>query len=212
MIQQTLRPRANFTTQKGTVLPIRDLKGKEYLDVAYRIQWFREEHPDWSISTKCEVNLEKKTCLSFCEIRDDKGKLVSTAHKFEFSGSFAFFVEKAETGAIGRALALCGYGTQFTNEFDHEDPSDPNNSLADSPLEATKHNRPIQGEAKEEVHQKEHVLEPWTQGQKKEYCIRKWGISDGKALSPEQKGQLLSVCTSTSYDDAMANLQLQGAR
>ena len=29
-------------TPKGTVLPLTNLKGKDYLMVAYRIQWFNE--------------------------------------------------------------------------------------------------------------------------------------------------------------------------
>ncbi len=39
-------------------------------------------------------------------------------------------LEKSETGAIGRALALCGFGTQFTPELDEGE------RLADSPLQS----------------------------------------------------------------------------
>lgn len=59
----------NYKTSKGTELPLLNLRGKQYLEVKFRLVWFREEHPD--------------------------------------------FIEKAETGSIGRALALIGYGTQF---------------------------------------------------------------------------------------------------
>lgn len=188
-----------FTTSSGTELPITLLKGKEYLQVVYRIQWFREEHPDWSITTKCEVNFEKKTCLAFCEIRDQQGKVLATAHKFEFSGSFAFFVEKAETGSIGRALALCGYGTQFTNDFDEDD--DPNASLSDAPIDPQK----------TQVHKTEQVLAAetrpqWNKEQKKEYCIKRWNISDGSALSAEQKVELSKVASTATFESAMINL------
>ena len=40
------------TTAKGTSLPILKLRGKDYLEVKWRLVWFREEHPDWSIETK----------------------------------------------------------------------------------------------------------------------------------------------------------------
>ncbi|MGH2481156.1 MAG: hypothetical protein ACRDHW_15985, partial [Ktedonobacteraceae bacterium] len=41
---------------------------------------------------------------------------VATGTKSEKAASFGDFLEKAETGAIGRALAALGYGTQFTGE------------------------------------------------------------------------------------------------
>ena len=39
------------------------------------------------------------------------------------------YIEKAETGAIGRALAMCGYGTLQAPGFDEQD------RLADTPVE-----------------------------------------------------------------------------
>jgi len=69
-----------------------------------------------------------------------------------------------------------------------------------------KKDRPVQGEAKKEVHKESGVLEPWSQEQKKQYCIRKWKISDGRDLTPAQKATLLSVCTSTSFEQAMSAL------
>lgn len=42
---------------------------------------------------------------------------MATGTKMETRGDFGDFVEKAETGAIGRALAMCGYGTQFAPEL-----------------------------------------------------------------------------------------------
>jgi len=54
---------------------------------------------------------------------------VSTSHKFEDAVGFADFREKAETGAIGRALALIGYGTQFC-----ADELDEGARIVDSPI------------------------------------------------------------------------------
>jgi hypothetical protein len=45
---------------------------------------------------------------------------------------FPDYIEKAETGAIGRALAMCGYGTLQAPEFDEQD------RLADMPVEKAK--------------------------------------------------------------------------
>lgn len=118
-------------TPKGTVLPLMNLKGKDYLQVAYRIVWFREEEPQSGVETSFLTLTEGYAVAQAKIIRD--GRVVAMATKREDKQSFADFIEKAETGAIGRALALLGYGTQFTlpdlDEGEH---------LADSPVETKK--------------------------------------------------------------------------
>jgi hypothetical protein len=104
--------RTNFVTPKGTELPLLNMRGKEYLEVKYRIVWFREEHPDWSIETEY-VQVTEASAFAKAIIRTEEGRVVTTSHKFEDRKGFPDFIEKAETGAIGRALALIGYGTQF---------------------------------------------------------------------------------------------------
>lgn len=116
----------DFTTPGGTTLPLLDLRGKKYLQVAHRIQWFREEHPMWSIET--EITPTKDSCIAKAIVRDEKSRILATAHKTENVQGFGDFVEKSETGAIGRALSLLGYGTQFALDLDEGD------RLADSPL------------------------------------------------------------------------------
>ena len=116
-----------FKTPKGTVLPLMDIKGKKYLQVAHRVVWFREEHNDWGIET--EVKREENQTIGRAIIKDSSGRIIATATKFEDAKGFSDHTEKAETGAIGRALALCGYGTQFTTDLDEGE------RLADSPVE-----------------------------------------------------------------------------
>lgn len=118
----------SLKTPKGTVLPLINLKGKDYLQVAYRLVWFREEHSDWSLETEF-VSLHETYALAKATIRDSQGRALATAHKREDAKHFADFSEKAETGAIGRALALVGYGTQFAPELDEED------RIVDSPIQ-----------------------------------------------------------------------------
>jgi hypothetical protein len=126
----------SFTTPKGTELPVMDLKGKPYLQVAHRIQWFREDHPDWSITT--ELKTGSDFCLAKAEIKDVNGKVIASAHKQETKVHFADFIEKAETGSIGRALANCGYGTQFAlNDLDEGD------RLADAPVNTVVRSAPV---------------------------------------------------------------------
>lgn len=117
-----------FKTKAGTELPIMVLKGKDYLQVCYRLVWFREERPLWSIETEF-VSLTDQGALVKATIRDETGRILSTAHKSETVEGFQDFTAKAETGAIGRALALVGYGTQFC-----ADDLDEGERLADSPV------------------------------------------------------------------------------
>ena len=96
-----------------------NLKGKQYLPVAPRIAWFREEHQDWTIMTYAVPELSGiDYCTFAAEIHDSSGRLIAKAHKTEHEKHFADYREKAETGAIGRALALCGYGTLFAQELE----------------------------------------------------------------------------------------------
>lgn len=125
-------------TAKGTKLPLMDIKGKPYLQVAYRLVWFREDHPDWSIQTTfIEINTEKQYCIAKATISEPtilndggeiKQRVIATAHKVETKIGFSDYLEKAETGAIGRALAMCGYGTQFEPGLDEKD------RIVDSPM------------------------------------------------------------------------------
>lgn len=99
-------------TKLGTELPILNLKGKDYLEVKFRLVWFREEHPDWSIETEIK-HMNENMAFAKATIKDPTGRIMATSHKLETIQGFADFIEKAETGAIGRALALIGFGTQF---------------------------------------------------------------------------------------------------
>lgn len=122
--------------KSGTELPIMQLKGKDYLIVAHRLVWFREECPTWSIQTELKV-LTDKLCVAMATIRNDKGEVVATAHKSETPQGFADFIEKAETGSIGRALAYCGFGTQFC-----EPDLDEGERIVDAPLASKQSQKP----------------------------------------------------------------------
>ncbi len=99
----------------------------DYLPVAPRIAWFRMINPDWSIITK-EVKSAKKAVVMKAIIKNADGRVIATARKKETEAGFADYIEKAETGAIGRALAMCGYGTLQAPEFDEGE------RIADAPI------------------------------------------------------------------------------
>jgi hypothetical protein len=126
---------------------------KVYLPVAARLIWFREQCPQGSIETEMlhlDLNAEfqeeavvynqqtrrsEKTiktgrgiAIFKATVKDGQGG-VATGTKSERGVSFPDFIEKSETGAIGRALAALGYGTQFTADEFHE-----SGRVVDSPI------------------------------------------------------------------------------
>lgn len=119
-------------TKKGTNLPLLNLKGKDYLQVAYRIQWFTEEESRFTVDTDFLVLTDEQTvCKVTVRTFDNDGKLIRQAQatKRETKRDFPDHTEKAETGAMGRALIELGYGTQFAlSDLDE------GSRLADSPL------------------------------------------------------------------------------
>jgi hypothetical protein len=107
------------------------LKGKDYLQVAWRLVWFREEHPDWSIDTM-PLEYDDQHAIFKALICDESGVLKSSGHGSECRKDFTDFLEKAETKAVGRALAMLGYGTQFA-----ADELDEGERIADTPIDRT---------------------------------------------------------------------------
>jgi hypothetical protein len=140
-----------------------ELSGKAYLEVKWRLVWFRQECPNGTIDTEeIIVDLDReveaevptgtwipnpnrpgkkmpekvvKQAKGYARFRavvtDGKGGR-ATATKSENAASFPDFIEKAETGAVGRALAMLGYGTQFTGDELNEE-----HRIVDAPVERT---------------------------------------------------------------------------
>jgi hypothetical protein len=118
--------------------------GGKYLKARDRIVWMRgepEQHPDWTIDTVPEEvvrgTLKNKNEVTggYARIRanvyDETGRLIASGTKTEFSERFMDFVEKAETGAIARALAVAGYGTEAALDLDEGLEAD---RIADAPV------------------------------------------------------------------------------
>lgn len=118
--------------------------GGKYLKARDRIVWMRgepEQHPDWTIDTMPEEVIrgeyKSKTAVvgGYARIRanvyDETGRLIASGVKTEFSERFMDFYEKAETGAIARALAVAGYGTEAALDLDEGYEDD---RIADAPV------------------------------------------------------------------------------
>jgi hypothetical protein len=138
------------------IMQIKSSQGsKDYMPVAWRLVWFREQCPQGTIDTEeleydterpveAEIsvwNPEKRRSEKIIKkakgyaryravVTDGKGGR-ATGTKSENAANFADFGEKAETGSIGRALAALGYGTQFAPELDEE------HRIVDSPVDRT---------------------------------------------------------------------------
>jgi hypothetical protein len=138
--------------------PFINLKGKMYLPARRRIQWFRgdiEPHPLWTIDTVellhergkriSPSRIEGGYALIRAEVRDDTGRLIAAGSKSEHSENFPDYYEKAETGAIARALAVAGYGTELAMDLDEGVAEDGSLRIADSPVQVTTSSVPSAG-------------------------------------------------------------------
>lgn len=123
---------SNNTSKTTTFDPkkhLSQIKGKDYLEVKWRLVWFRIDHPDWGIETEIIASAPGAAQVR-ATIRNIEGRIIAQSHKMETKQGFPDYLEKAETGAIGRALAACGYGTQFSPEIEE------GARIVDAPFEA----------------------------------------------------------------------------
>jgi hypothetical protein len=143
-----------FNPREHLIMLKNKQSSSEYLPVQWRLVWFRSLCPEGTIETEIiHLDLDKETeeevyvwnsekkrsekviktarglAIVRATVRDGKGG-IATGTKMEKAASFLDFLEKSETGAIGRALAALGYGTQFTGDDLNEQPR-----IVDSPVE-----------------------------------------------------------------------------
>lgn len=109
------------------------LKGRDYLEVKWRLLWLRTEHPEAIIETEL-VRLDQGYAVFKAKVSVSDGGS-ATGWGSEDVGDFADYLEKAETKALGRALAALGYGTQFTEDFEFH--KDGGQAVVDSPVRRT---------------------------------------------------------------------------
>lgn len=107
------------------------LKGKEYLEVKWRLVWLRQEHPSADIDTELFKHDDKEAIFKARIVLPDGGS--ATGWGSETRSDFGDYLEKAETKALGRALGALGFGTQFTKDFDLEDVAG-DEHLVDTPV------------------------------------------------------------------------------
>lgn len=126
-----------MSEQPSTFDPTRYLtkvSGRDYLEVKWRLVWMRSQYPLAQITTelvergnnwavfRATVTLPPEMVTT---VDAATGEVISlpwsasaTGYGSEESGDFGDYLEKAETKALGRALAALGFGTQFCQDYD----------------------------------------------------------------------------------------------
>lgn len=102
-------------SQNRTHFKTTNIKGKDYVEVNTRVQYFRE-HPDyegWSMITKI-IELSEKRAVFQAVITDSNDRIRATGLAYEDANSTYInktsYVENCETSAWGRALGNLGIG------------------------------------------------------------------------------------------------------
>ena len=107
MSQQTAFDPSRYLTKVGSA---------DYLEVKWRLVWLRETHPDAVIETELVSNGDQMAVFKARVTIPGGGS--ATGFGSEGYNDFRDYLEKAETKALGRALAALGFGTQFCPDFE----------------------------------------------------------------------------------------------
>jgi len=95
--------------QTGIVM----IHGREYQTVALRVRKFREQHPDWSLTSEI-IQRDDMIVVMRSSIADPAGRVLATGHAEEVRSASQInetsALENCETSAHGRALAALGFG------------------------------------------------------------------------------------------------------
>ena len=95
------------------------IHGKQYKTVAYRVNEFRTQYPEYTVSTEL-VEANDTLVVMKASISNEQGRLLATGFAEEVRAASKInrtsALENAETSAIGRALAALGLaGTEYAS-------------------------------------------------------------------------------------------------
>src|SRR5215211_8790887 len=102
----------------------------DYLEVKWRLVWLREVHPEADVETELVSHTDQMAIFRARVTIPGGGS--ATGYGSEGYDDFRDYIEKAETKAIGRALAALGFGTQFCPDFDF---GAAHGAVVDSPID-----------------------------------------------------------------------------
>ena len=197
----------------GTFEPGRHLtkvNGADYLEVKWRLVWLRETHPDAVVETDL-VSHDGSFAVFRAKVTLPGGG-AATCWGSEGIDDFRDYIEKAETKAIGRALAALGFGTQFCPDFDFGAAA---GRVVDSPIDsASSQGRRLATVGAAEADRRiASVNQPATQRQLKfiQAIARESGLDDD-ALNGEVERLYGAPMTDLSRRDASAFIERLQAR
>ena len=117
--QQQLQQPERKMSKQGVV----NIIGKDYKTVALRVQEFREQFPNYFLTTEI-IKIDDEQCIvkAYAGIHREDGTVqtFATGHAQEFRKASQIngtsYVENCETSAIGRCLSALGLsGTEFAS-------------------------------------------------------------------------------------------------
>jgi hypothetical protein len=112
------------------------VNGSDYLEVKWRLVWMRDRYPDAAVETELMSHHDNVAVFRASVTLPNGGS--ATGWGSESAGDFRDYLEKAETKAIGRALAALGFGTQFCPDFEFGAAV---GRVVDSPVKVTRGSR-----------------------------------------------------------------------
>ena len=186
------------------------VNGADYLEVKWRLVWLRETHPDAVVETEL-VSHDGSFAVFRAKVTLPSGG-GATGWGSEGVDDFRDYIEKAETKAIGRALAALGFGTQFCPDFDFGAAA---GRVVDSPIDfASSQGRRLATVGAAEADRRiASVNQPATQRQLKfiQAIARESGLDDD-ALNGEVERLYGAPMTDLSRRDASAFIERLQAR
>lgn len=118
------------------------VSGKDYLPVAARLRWFRDEWPAGCISMQHIEITDLRAIFKAAVLKvDGEGTIQGTSEGYgsETPKDFPDYIEKASTKALGRALAALGYGT---SDIGDEVGDGPRARIVDAPIDFAARRQP----------------------------------------------------------------------
>jgi hypothetical protein len=180
--------------------------GSDYLEVKWRLVWMRDRHPDAVIETQLVSHNDNTAVFRATVSIPDGGS--ATGWGSESAGDFRDYLEKAETKAIGRALAALGFGTQFCPDFEFGAAA---GRVVDSPVKGSTRTSANSGGDRQETASVAAIGpdQPATQRQLRylQAVAREAGL-DGAALDERAKQEFGVLAAALSRRDASALIDM----
>lgn len=203
-----------MTQEQSTFDPSKYLTkvgGADYLEVKWRLVWLRELHPNATIETEL-VSHDGNLAVFRARVSIPGGGS-ATGWGSEGVDDFRDYLEKAETKALGRALAALGFGTQFCPDFDF---GAAQGAVVDAPIDfaSTRGRRLAEGRSAESDRRVASLTQPVTPRQLKfiQAIAREKGMTEEEVNAEVERVYGRSSVTELDRRDASAFIDRLQAR